>query len=232
APLPLFAATGTVLLVVPGPEFGQREHLLVAAALPYLCIFARSLDGGPTQPAGETIAGILAGVGCAPKPQFPLAFVLLEILGRMRGLRLVRRMTISAALTLLLYVAAVLLFFPAYFTNAIPLGLALYGASDVGWLQLLSDSRAVLLADAVAFMLWWSSRAKLRGRALRITCSSFRSAVRREPAAISICSCHREIAARPTPSRPKGTKITIRNAARRPIRAAPTPRPNRRAPKW
>jgi len=173
APLPLFAATGTVLLVLPGPEFGQREHLLVAAALPYLCIFARSLDGGPTQPAGETIAGILAGVGCALKPQFLLAFVLLEILGRMRGLRLVRRMTISAALTLLLYVAAVLLFFPAYFTNAIPLGLALYGASDVGWLQLLSDSRAVLLADAVAFMLWWSSRDKLRDRALPLTLAVF-----------------------------------------------------------
>src|SRR5262249_57922068 len=97
APLSIFAAVGTVLLVLPGPEFGQREHLLVAAALPYLCIFARSLDGGPTQPAGETIAGILAGVGCALKPQFLLAFVLLEILGRMRGLRLVRRMTISAA---------------------------------------------------------------------------------------------------------------------------------------
>src|SRR5215468_10696760 len=40
APLSIFAAVGTVLLVLPGHEFGQREHLLVAAALPYLCIFA------------------------------------------------------------------------------------------------------------------------------------------------------------------------------------------------
>jgi hypothetical protein len=173
APLPVFAAIGTVLLVLPGPEFGQREHLLVAATLPYLCIFARGLDGGRTQPASETVAGIFAGIGCALKPQFLLAFALLEILGRMRGLRPVRRMTVSAALTLLAYVAAVLLFFPAYFTKAIPLGLALYGASDVTWLQLLSDSRAVLLADAVAFMLWWTYRDKLSDRALPLTLAVF-----------------------------------------------------------
>ena len=173
APLPVFAAVGTVLLALPGPEFGQREHLLVAAALPYLCIFARSLDGGRIQPVSETIAGILAGIGCALKPQFLLAFALLEILGRMQGLRLVRRMTISAALTLLVYVAAVLLFFPAYFTSAIPLGLALYGASDIGWLQLLSDSRAVLLADAVAFLLWWTCRDKLTDSALPLTLAVF-----------------------------------------------------------
>ncbi|HYZ41257.1 MAG TPA: hypothetical protein VE687_11630, partial [Stellaceae bacterium] len=54
ATLPCFALVGTVLLVLPGPEFGQREHLLVAASLPYLCIFARGLDGGRPQPASET----------------------------------------------------------------------------------------------------------------------------------------------------------------------------------
>ena len=43
--LPVFAAIGTVLLVVPAGDLGQREHLLVAAILPYLALFARSLDG-------------------------------------------------------------------------------------------------------------------------------------------------------------------------------------------
>ena len=173
APLSLFAAVGSVLLVLPGPEFGQREHLLVAAALPYLCIFARSLDGGRTQPADEVAAGIAAGIGCAIKPQFLLPFALLEIVGSINGLRLLRRTTISAALTLLVYTAAVLLFFPAYFTRAIPLGLALYGVSDIGWLQLLSDSRAVLLAEAVAFTLWWLHRDKLSDRALPMILAVF-----------------------------------------------------------
>ncbi|MFL5269843.1 MAG: hypothetical protein ACJ8AH_25180 [Stellaceae bacterium] len=172
-PLPLFAAIGAVLLLLPGPEFGQREHLLVAAALPYLCTFARSIDGKRAQPASEIAAGILAGIGCALKPQFLLAFALLEILGHMHGLRLARRMTLSAAFTMLLYVGAIGLFFPAYFTRAIPFGLTLYGPTDVGWPQLLSDSRAVLLADAVAFMLWWTSRDKLSANALPLTLAVF-----------------------------------------------------------
>src|SRR3984957_18207251 len=43
--VPVFAAIGTVLLVVPAGDLGQREHLLVAAILPYLVLVARSLDG-------------------------------------------------------------------------------------------------------------------------------------------------------------------------------------------
>jgi hypothetical protein len=173
APLPLFAVVGTVLLMLPGPEFGQREHLLVAAALPYLCIFARRLDGGQTHPGDEAIAGILAGFGCALKPQFLLAFALLEIVGSLRGLRLVRRLTISTAVTMLVYIVAVLLLYPAYFTSAIPLGLALYGATDVGWPQLLSDSRAVLLGDMIAFILWWTYRNKITDSALPLTLAVF-----------------------------------------------------------
>jgi len=172
-PLPLFTVVGTVLLTLPGPEFGQREHLLVAAALPYLCIFARSLDRAATRPVDETIAGILAGIGCALKPQFLLAFALLEIVGGMHGLKPLRRMIISAAVTVFVYIVALLLLYPAYFTSAIPLGLALYGASDVGWLQLLSDSRAVLLGDAAALLLWWTYRHKMSDSALPLTLAVF-----------------------------------------------------------
>ena len=59
-------------------------------------------------PVDETIAGILAGFGCALKPQFLFAFALLEIVGRIHGLQLLRRMTISAAVTVLVYFAALL----------------------------------------------------------------------------------------------------------------------------
>ena len=44
--LPVFAVVGSALLVLPGADIGQREHLLVAAFLPYLVLFARSLEGG------------------------------------------------------------------------------------------------------------------------------------------------------------------------------------------
>ena len=173
APLSLFSVVGTVLLALPGPEFGQREHLLAAAALPYLCIFARRLDRAPTHPVDETIAGVLAGCGCALKPQFLLAFALLEIVGRIHGLQLLRRMTISAAVTVVVYFTTLLLLYPVYFTSAIPLGLALYGASDVGWAQLLSDSRAVLLGDVVALMLWLTYRRRISDSALPLTLAVF-----------------------------------------------------------
>ena len=173
APLSVFAVVGTVLLVLPGPEFGQREHLLVAAALPYLCIFARRLDGRQTHPGDETIAGILAGLGCALKPQFVLAFALLEIVGGLQGLPLVRRLTISTAVTMLVYIVAIILLYPAYFTSAIPLGLALYGATDVGWVQLLSDSRTVLVGDVIALILWWTYRNRVTDRALPLTLAVF-----------------------------------------------------------
>ena len=76
--LPVFAAIGTVLLVVPAGDLGQREHLLVAAILPYLALFARSLDGERTVPRDALIAGVLAGLGCALKPRYAGVFVVLE----------------------------------------------------------------------------------------------------------------------------------------------------------
>src|SRR5262249_47408815 len=95
-------------------------HLLVAAALPYLCIFARSLDGGRTQPVDEIIAGILAGVGCALKPQFLVAFALLEGVGRIHGLRPVRPMPSSVVVTVFGCVGVLAVFYPAYFASAVP----------------------------------------------------------------------------------------------------------------
>jgi hypothetical protein len=172
-PVTLFAVIGTVLLVLPGLEFGQREHLFAAAALPYLCIFARSLDGTHPRPVEETIAGILAGLGCAVKPQFLVAFALLEIVGRVHGLRLLRRMTLSVAVTMLVYIAAVLALHPAYFRSAIPLGLALYGFSDASWTQLLTSGRGALLGSVVAVMLWWIYRRKVSDSTLPLTLTVF-----------------------------------------------------------
>ena len=74
----MFAAIGTVLLVVPAGELGQREHLLVAAILPYLVLFARSLDGDRPARRDAIIAGVLAGLGCALKPRYAGVFLVLE----------------------------------------------------------------------------------------------------------------------------------------------------------
>src|SRR5690348_14804249 len=85
--LPVFAVIGTVLLVVPAGDLGQREHLLTAAILPYLALFARSLDGRRTPLRDAVIAGVLAGLGCALKPRYAGVFVVLECLAILRGLQ-------------------------------------------------------------------------------------------------------------------------------------------------
>jgi hypothetical protein len=154
--LPVFAAIGTVLLVVPAGDLGQREHLLVAAILPYLALFARSLDGERPELHASLIAGVLAGLGCALKPRYAGVFIVLEGLALWRGLNPFRAKSIAAAVTLLAYAGLVALFCPAYLRRAVPLALALYGASDVPLRHLLMDSMRLIAGQAVALLLWWN----------------------------------------------------------------------------
>ena len=69
-PWPVFAAIGTVLLLVPGDDLGQREHLLVAAALPYLALFARLERVADPRSAVEVMleqTGLLGMIGKAER---------------------------------------------------------------------------------------------------------------------------------------------------------------------
>jgi hypothetical protein len=167
--LPVFAAIGTVLLVVPAGDLGQREHLLVAAILPYLALFARSLDGERPDLRASLIAGVLAGLGCALKPRYAGVFVVLEGLGLLRGLSLFRAKSLAAGATLLIYAGLVALFCPAYLRRAVPLALALYGATDMPFRHLVLDSLRLMFGQAVALLLWWSRRHRMPEGNLMLT---------------------------------------------------------------
>jgi hypothetical protein len=156
--VPVFAAIGTVLLVVPAGDLGQREHLLVASILPYLALFARSLDGDRSDLRESLIAGVLAGLGCALKPRYVGVFVVLEVLALLRGRSPLRAQTVAAGAALLAYAALVALICPAYLRRAVPLALALYGASDVPLRHLVVDSLRLMFGQAVALLLWWNRR--------------------------------------------------------------------------
>ncbi len=167
--VPVFAAIGTVLLVVPAGELGQREHLLVAAMLPYLVLFARSLDGQRPTTRQAVLAGLLAGIGCALKPFYAGVFVVLECLALLHGLRPFRLKSLVAGATMAAYAVVVALVCPAYLRRAVPMALALYGVSDASLPDLLTDNLRLMFGEAVALLLWFSRRRRMPERSLMLT---------------------------------------------------------------
>jgi len=159
--LPVFALIGSVFLVLPAGDLGQREHLLIAAFLPYLVLFSRQLDCVRPSAASAFAAGVLAGLGCALKPRYGAVFAVLECLAMTRGLRPWRLMPMAAGITLTVYAGLVAILCPAYLRRAVPLALALYGATDVPFLSLLSESALLIGGQAVAIALLWLRRPRL-----------------------------------------------------------------------
>jgi hypothetical protein len=168
-PLPAFAAIGSALLILPAADLGQREHLLIASFLPYIVLFAGSLDRKPTPLAASLAAGVLAGLGCALKPRYAGVFAVLECVALMHGLRPWRAMPIAAAAALAGYAGLVAIVCPAYLQRAVPMALALYGATDVPFLDLLSDSALLLGGEIVAITLLWLRRRSLTDYNLMLT---------------------------------------------------------------
>jgi hypothetical protein len=171
--LPVFALIGSILLIVPAADVGQREHLLAAAFLPYLVLFARSLEGGKASGPSLVVAGILAGLGCALKPRYGAVFAVFECVALTRGLRPWRVMPIAAGVTLLGYAGLVAILCPAYLRRAVPLALALYGATDAPFLGLLSDSLPLITAQLAAAWLLWLRRRTLAQYSLMLTLVAF-----------------------------------------------------------
>jgi hypothetical protein len=215
---PTFAVIGAVLLLIPAGDLGQREHLLVAAFLPYLILFARTLSDrdvltdarrgatlppsswtgstgpslsassaadhvaeadGPVEPGHDVTqflapasrvpgqwsryttpiaAGMLVALGCALKPQYGLVLAALELVALSHRLRPWRAAPLAAAATFIAYVGLVALICPAYLRRAVPMALALYGATDVSFRVLLGYIAPLLVAEGLVAMLWWRDR--------------------------------------------------------------------------
>ena len=170
----VLVATAYLLLVAPVLEFGQRDHIAVILALPYLALLAERLRrAGASGPddvalprAALVAAGIMGGIGFMLKPVFGLAWLLPELLVAMRlGLRALRRPeTIALLTTFVVYCIAVLLFARGYFFIA-RLGAASYSeySSTSTW-ELLLLRRAQF--PLMAFAIWIAARGFSRLRDL------------------------------------------------------------------
>jgi hypothetical protein len=150
-------ALGLLLLacwvLAPGFEYGQRDHLTIVLATPYLLAAGRRLAGIATPASMRALAGVLAALGIALKPHYTLMWVGVEVLVALRlrssrSLLALENGVIAGLGTA--YLVAVLLLIPGYLASIEEIR-RLYGTYDA---PIDSLSSTHLLWAAAAASLW------------------------------------------------------------------------------
>lgn len=146
---------GAVLFLLPGYDFAQREHLVLAFTLPYALMAARrAADHACFSPAVAALAGVVAAVGIGIKPHFLAIPVLLELWMIVRTRRLTaafRPETLALFSGLCVYIVAVWLLAPAYLTEVVPKAAVSYGGFETGWGN-LAFTMLIRLAPALVVL--------------------------------------------------------------------------------
>ncbi len=166
----IVAAAALVFVAGPLRDFGQREHLATMLALPYFVLLGlRVLGRDPEGGRGRALAvlvGFAAALGFCLKPYFLLAPVGAELylLARTRGRgglfrRLARPESITLAAGALLYAASIPVFAPAYLSELLPVGYAVFQA---GYGAPLASVLFAARVPLVALMLALGLRATAR----------------------------------------------------------------------
>jgi hypothetical protein len=134
------------LFLAPGNDFGQREHLLIALALPWVLLVVARASGRPASAGPALTAGVLAGVGLALKPHFLLLWVAVEgyAAWRLRARRLSYE-ALGAIGFLALYAAGVAILTPQYFSLVLLLGPAYAGFGHDPFLHVLATAPGTTL---------------------------------------------------------------------------------------
>ena len=112
------AAALYLCLVAPAFCFAEREHFAFLALLPMAAVLAARIADRPVALADAMLAGIGAGLATTFKPYFLLPSALAftgTLLARPKHAASLLPEIAAAALVLLIYAAAVAVFFPAYF---------------------------------------------------------------------------------------------------------------------
>ena len=143
-------ATLPITMLGAGYDFGQREHLMVVVALPYLLLATLRAEGGRVAPGLTLGVALLAATGFALKPHFLAVPGLVELwvfccLGPRRALRDPVPWIIGGFFAL--YLISLPLLFPLYLSQVVPLVLDNYlSLAGLTWWQLLVTERLMPIA--------------------------------------------------------------------------------------
>jgi hypothetical protein len=171
-----------LVLLVGAFEFGQREHLMAVAAVPYLLAASRRAAG--EVPRGRIAVGLVAGVAFALKPHFlgvPALVELYVLLARrpggplMAGVGTALRRCLRDPVPWLmisfwaLYLASLPLIFPDYVTTVLPLVWDFYldlGGTTATEMLLFPRVADVVVLLVTLLVMTWRLRTHPRAGAL------------------------------------------------------------------
>ncbi len=120
---------GAAFLFIPGPSFGQREHLLALWFMPWVLLRAARTQGAQTSLAESVFVGLLGAAAICLKPHAILAPLALEalVLLRSRNLRTVfAPENLAAVIFAVAYGAAIVIWCPLFLAEMVQFGVAAY----------------------------------------------------------------------------------------------------------
>ena len=159
----VMVATLFALLLLPGMNFAQREHIALVVCLPWLALMAVRAGGGGASRGMLVLAGLGVGVTAMVKPHFLLviALPLLVLAWRRRSLRPIFGLeTMICAAVVATYVASTFVLTPEFWTIAVPLVSEGYLQQRQPLFQTLTMVPALLSFSAIG------TAAAIEGRAL------------------------------------------------------------------
>lgn len=161
ARLVLLCLLAFIMLFAPGPDFGQREHLMVLLFLPWLLLrVARASGFKPGKPEAALI-GIAAAVAVCIKPHSAVAVLMVEalLLLRFRSLRLVFATENLVALAFCTaYLVTIWMWASEFLSVVLPLGVEAYVPyyGRPALLLVERSSRTVFIMVIMGALLWLS----------------------------------------------------------------------------
>jgi hypothetical protein len=163
-------AAAIVVLVLAGPFFGQREHLLLAAALPWTALIACRRTGADLPVALAAAVGLLVSLGIALKPTHLGLWLALPLLARRhRWWRFPEIWIVPASGLLYIGMVAGL---TSYFEYLSEWGLAYWRFRHVSLLHAGAGNELALLAVGACAVGWHARRDPLTGALLVCTAAS------------------------------------------------------------
>lgn len=141
-------------LILPANQFGQRECFMMMLTLPYLFSAALKLNQQKISTGLAVVVGIMAGIGFSIKPHFLTTLVLIELYFIFKKRHLfgwVRIESIIIAVIMFSYLCVILIIYPAYLKDVLPLWWSHYIVVKQPWINFVFDPFCWFCLSALVF---------------------------------------------------------------------------------